>query len=521
MADQRPPADPPSGISRRRLLQAGLAGAGALVLDTQATPTLAAAPLVRRSTPRFTSGIQSGDVTSRSAVIWTRSDRPARMSVEIGGRGRGRRVRGPLLLPDSDFTGRVVVRGLPAGSDVPYRVVLTDPEDRHTTGESLRGTVRTAPRHRRSVRLHWSGDQAGQGWGINPDIGGYRLYDAMLERDPDLFLHCGDTIYADGPIAATQQLPDGRTYRNVVTEEKSHVAETLADFRGAFRYNLIDEPLRRFASRVPQVNQWDDHEVHNNWWPGQIIDDVRYTERRADVLAARARQAWHEYVPVDLGRSGEISRVVRYGPLADVFVLDMRTYRNANSSDDQPTDEQGILGQEQADWLVDQLDRSRATWKVVQSDMPLGVVVADGPRFEAVAQGQPGLPLGREGQIARMLSEIKRRQIRNVVWVTADVHYAAAHHYDPSRASYTDFDPFWEFVAGPINAGAFGPGRLDATFGPRAEFTAAPPRQNTSPLEGFQFFGELSIDGDTGVLTASLLDQDGTLLFSRALDPQR
>ena len=35
-------------------------------------------------------------------------------------------------------------------------------------------------------------------------------------------------------------------------------------------------------------------------------------------------------------------------------------------------------------------------------------------------------------------------------WITADVHYCAAHEYHPTRAKFTDFDPFWEFVAGPL-----------------------------------------------------------------------
>ncbi len=45
---------------------------------------------------------------------------------------------------------------------------------------------------------------------------------------------------------------------------------------------------------MPQINQWDDHEVTNNWYPGEILDDARYTEKRVDVLAARARQAFYE-----------------------------------------------------------------------------------------------------------------------------------------------------------------------------------------------------------------------------------
>ncbi len=113
----------------------------------------------------------------------------------------------------------------------------------------------------------------------------------MRLRDPDFFLFSGDTIYADGPIRPSVPLRDGSVWLNVTTEEKSKVAETLAEFRGNFRYNLLDGNLRAFNAQVPVLAQWDDHEVRNNWYPGQLIDDPRYTVREADVLAARARQA--------------------------------------------------------------------------------------------------------------------------------------------------------------------------------------------------------------------------------------
>jgi len=48
------------------------------------------------------------------------------------------------------------------------------------------------------------------------------------------------------------------------------------------------------------------------------------------------------------------------------------------------------------------------------------------------------------------LSAWKRAGVQNVVFITADVHYTAAHHYSPERAAYTDFTPFWEFVSGPL-----------------------------------------------------------------------
>jgi alkaline phosphatase D len=208
-----------------------------------------------------------------------------------------------------------------------------------------------------------------------------------------------------------------------------------------------------------------------------------------------------------------------------VFVLDMRTYRNANSPDDQTTDPQGILGREQLEWLKRELASSRAVWKVIAADMPLGLVVPDPvegkPNIEAVAQGDPGAPLGRELQIAELLRFIKHRRITGTVWLTADVHHTSAQHYDPSRAAFKDFEPFWEFVSGPLNAGAFQANALDGTFGPDRVFVKAPATANVSPADGYQFFGEVDIDGDSGELTVRLRDLDGTVLFTQVLQPGR
>ena len=54
-----------------------------------------------------------------------------------------------------------------------------------------------------------------------------RLFKTMLDADPDLFVHVGDTIYADGPLREEVPLDDGTVWRNLVTPAKSKVAETL------------------------------------------------------------------------------------------------------------------------------------------------------------------------------------------------------------------------------------------------------------------------------------------------------
>jgi alkaline phosphatase D len=109
-----------------------------------------------------------------------------------------------------------------------------------TVGDAVTGRFRTAPSDRRSISFVWSGDTAGQGWGIDESRGGMRTYAAMLKNRPDFFIHSGDTIYADGPIAAEQKMPNGEIWRNIVTEDKSKPAETLAEFRCNYKYNLLD-----------------------------------------------------------------------------------------------------------------------------------------------------------------------------------------------------------------------------------------------------------------------------------------
>jgi alkaline phosphatase D len=101
------------------------------------------------------------------------------------------------------------------------------------------------------------------------------------------------------------------------------------------------------------------------------------------------------------------------------------------------------------------------------------------------------------------------------------VHYTAAHYYDPNRAQFQDFLPFWEFVAGPLNAGTFGPGKLDNTFGPQVMFQKAPPegQKDLPPSAGLQFFGQVRIEGATGAMTVSLKDLTGQELYTADLAP--
>jgi alkaline phosphatase D len=485
--------------------------------------------LAQGSRPLITHGVQSGDVSADGAVIWARTDRPARMIVEYAtsdGFADASRIAGPAALDVSDFTARTVLTGLPAGQDVFYRVSFEDLSDLASLSEPLTGRFRTAPADKRDVNFVWGGDVAGQGWGINPGFGGMTIFKSMTDLTPDFFIHSGDSIYADGPIKAEVALPDGTTWKNIVTEEKSKVCQTLADYRGAYKYNLMDENLRAFNAAVPMLAQWDDHETRNNWYPRQVIgNDDRYQVKSLALLSANASQAFREYMPMRTQPEDaeRIYRVVRYGPLLDVFMLDMRNYRGDNSKDLQPTagPDTAFMGPQQIAWLKQELKASKAVWKAIAADMPIGLVVPDGDNIEAIANKDGGPPLGRELEIADLLSFIKQNGIVNTVWFTADVHYAAAHYYDPNQAKFQDFEPFWEFVSGPLNAGTFGPNELDPTFGPQLKFIKAPDagQSNLAPSAGYQFFGHVHIDGASTAMTVTLKDMKNQDLFQVELTP--
>src|SRR6185312_7844206 len=126
---------------------------------------------------------------------------------------------------------RVNLAGFPAGQEILYRVTFQSLTDGAASAPAT-GRFRTPPGTGRTVTFAFSGDEAGQGWGINPDWGGMKLYEAMRQRQPDFFIHSGDQIYADGPIQAQVTLDDGTIWKNLTTEAKSKVAETLAEFRG-------------------------------------------------------------------------------------------------------------------------------------------------------------------------------------------------------------------------------------------------------------------------------------------------
>lgn len=472
--------------------------------------------------------VQSGDVDGSSVVLWARAE-PAsageRLVVDVTTASdtsfaRAKRFFGPVAGPERDFTAQVLCDGLPPGEKLRFRAAFGESSRAYTFG-----ATRTAPPPTldREIRFAWSGDTVGQGFGIDVTRGGLASYRAVHAAEPELFVHAGDLIYADGPLSPEVPLPDGTVWKNLVTPGKSHVAESLQDFRDAFAYPFLCENVRKLAADVPLFAIWDDHEVWNDFWPGQRGTDERYTERDASVLMARASRAMHEHVP--FRPSPTLYRSVVWGPGAELFFLDGRSYRSPDGPNDEP-EGSAFFGEAQLGWLIDRLTRSRSTWKIVTTDMPIGLVLPHdyGPggvprTFDGIGQGD-GPPRGREKEIARLLSALRAAGVKNLLFLTADVHYAALHRFDPAHAAHTDFFPFHECIAGPLHAKSFPPKAKDGTFGPEVLFRVEEPETSGSgPWAGRQSFGLVTIARGSHALTVTFVSGTGKVLHEHTIVP--
>ena len=239
--------------SRRGFLKAAAATATGVALPAWAFKQAPAVIVSAAERPQALQGLHFGDPAYGSAVVWSRSDRPARMLVDWSYNEsftNARRLVGPHALETTDFTPRQDLDGLEPGSEVFVRVAFQSLDNSSALSEPVRGRFVVLPA-------------------------------------PLFFIHSGDTIYADGPIAASVVAENGLVWNNLVTAEVSKVAETLEEFRGRHRYNLLDENVRRFNAEVPQIWQWDDHEVTNNWSDAKNLSgDARYTEKNVPLLIA-------------------------------------------------------------------------------------------------------------------------------------------------------------------------------------------------------------------------------------------
>ena len=463
-ADRRGPHE----VARGRCLLVLLVSLGAVVGSAQ-------------TGPQVTHGVAAGDVTATSAIVWARSDRDALMRVRyqpVVGNTEAREVTARSS-SSTNLTAQAKLVGLDPGTTYRYEVWFETAEGRSPVEAGSFGTSPSVTT-RSSVRLVWAGDLGGQGYCRRVDQG-YRIFRHMQAWRPDFFIANGDMIYADstcppaGPGDGWRNLPGefpGIGSQTVDWTDRSRVEEVYA---GHWLYNRADPSFQDFLRVTPMYVQWDDHEVINDFGaPWATYSPTPARAGYANIVNA-GRKTLFDFHPVDRHPDEplRIYRSFRWGRDVEVFILDARSYRSENTLEDAPEARKTMLGSPQLEWLETALTQSSATWKIVSTDVPLSAPTgsnAEQNGRDAWANGAGGgfaARTGFESELLGLLRTLDRHDVRNVVFVATDVHFAAQLRYDLDIDGDGDTLLFHELVSGPLSAvRAPSPPAFDPTLHP-------------------------------------------------------
>ena len=449
-----------------------------------------------------THGVAVGDVTADSAVVWSRLDKAGSLVFEMRTERGGRPLTRKLSVgPEHDYTGKVRFGGLRADTEYRYRVDGGG-SPRNSKG-AVTGRFRTAPAPNspRAVKFAWGGDIAGQNV-CRDSREGFPMFEVLGREHWDFFLAMGDMIYADNECQALGM------FGNRQVAGGFGPAADPNGFWSHWKYTREDPRFRGFLASTPYFPVWDDHEVMNDFGPHHDTGDTPPYLPGVHLLPL-GLAAFLDYNPIDTGAEpGRLYRNLRWGKHVELFLLDTRQYRDANSAPDRADHPKSMLGREQLDWLKARLKASDATWKFIVTSVPIATPTGWPPEKGRDGWANNEGETGFERELASLFAFIKEAGVRDCVWLAADVHFAQGNRLRP----YADAPDFaiHEFVSGPMNAGLFPNRTLDPTFRPERLFFFGPenPKQVAGWEQAKHWFnvGSIRIDADgkleVGVVTA-------------------
>lgn len=452
MTSQLSPSAPesanPATPSRRTVVLAAAATAALVPIAALGAETAQAAT---GDSPSFLHGVASGDPLPDGILLWTRVTPDAGA---VPGSGAGPAVTVGWEIAEDKAFSRVVASGAVTTSAAHDHTVKADvrglrPQTpywyRFTAGATVSpaGRTRTAPAAGTSP--------AGVRFGVvscaNWESGYFSAYRHLAARaDLDAVLHLGDYIYE----YKTGGYPEAKYV--VRPHEPRHEILTLADYRTRHGNYKTDPDLRALHQAHPVIAIWDDHEIANDTWSGGAENHDPATEGGFAARAAAARQAYFEWMPVRTSTEGTVYRRLSFGTLADLHLLDLRTFRSqqagiGSGAVDDP--ERTLTGRAQLDWLKAGLAGSQATWKLVGTSVMISPVAFGSlpahllePLTELLGLPAGGLAVnvdqwdGYTDDRRELLGHLTDRSVRNTVFLTGDIHMAWANDVPVTAATY-------------------------------------------------------------------------------------
>ncbi|MEV7063958.1 alkaline phosphatase D family protein [Streptomyces collinus] len=401
--------------------------------------------------PAFLHGVASGDPLPDGVLLWTRVT-PVPEAIPGSGAGPDTEVSWTVAedkafttvvakgsttaTAASDHTVKADIRGLKPGTDYWFRFSAGGTD-------SPAARTRTAPAHDAAV----TGLRFGVVSCANWEAGWFSPYRHLAARgDLDAWLHLGDYIYEYG----TGEY--GTRGKVVRPHAPAHEIVTLADYRTRHARYKTDPDLQALHAAAPVVAIWDDHEFANDAWPGGAENHTEGAEGTWSARQAAAKQAYFEWMPVRTAIAGTTYRRLRFGKLADLSLLDLRSFRSqqvkvGNGEVDDP--DRTLTGRAQLDWLKTGLTSSDTTWRLVGnsvmiSPFAIGSLSADllKPLAKLLGLPQEGLALntdqwdGYTDDRREILAHLRTNAIRNTVFLTGDIHMAWANDVPVDAGTY-------------------------------------------------------------------------------------
>jgi len=317
-------------------------------------------------------GFKVTEVTGTTATIWTRlTDQPQRnltgvrfgpkdtalpagrvladmIDSAVGTRGEVRVTYGVAgsneldatkwasVNPETDFTRLFRLTGLIPGKTYSVQVEGRPAKSREPT-VTLNGKFVTPPTADASAPISFM-VVTGQDYERKDDpVNGHKIYRHMLKLQPDFFVHTGDVVYYDKAYPWAQN-------------------EELARYKWQATYSLPFQ--RNFHRNVSSYFMRDDHDItKNDSWPGRNYGDLSW---RRGLRIFEEQTGLPERAPY---------RTIRWGRDLQVWMMEGRKYRSANTMPDGP--DKTIWGEKQKKWFFDSVQASDATFRVLISPTPV------------------------------------------------------------------------------------------------------------------------------------------------------
>ncbi|ANP54498.1 alkaline phosphatase D [Streptomyces griseochromogenes] len=415
---------------------------------------LAAAALPARAAdqaPAFLHGVASGDPLPDGILLWTRVT-PTPEATPGSGVGPDTEVSWVVAKDKafssivakgsttaraaSDHTVKADIRGLEPATDYWFRFSAGGTD-------SPVARTRTAPAADASV----SGLRFGVVSCANWEAGYFSAYRHLAARsDLDAWLHLGDYIYE---YKSGEYGTRGKVVR---PHAPANEIITLTDYRIRHAKTKTDPDLQALHLKAPVIAIWDDHEFADNSWSGGAVNHTEGAEGTWTARQAAAKQAYFEWMPVRPAIAGTTYRRLRFGKLADLSLLDLRSFRSqqasaASGSVDDPN--RTITGRAQLDWLKAGLKASDTKWRLVGNSVMIspfvvGSLTADlfKPLAKLLGLPQDGIGVntdqwdGYTDDRRELLDHLRSNAIGNTVFLTGDIHMAWANDVPVDAGTY-------------------------------------------------------------------------------------